>query len=113
MTWPMRAGAFAETLAQFFRTLRQLRQTFEQRAKIKSSANGENRQFRPGFYVRKNPLGALTVVAGCGRFVQQVMRNFRAFRSCRLGRADIESAIELRRIARDNLTVELFCERDA
>src|SRR5258708_18284301 len=97
MTWPVLAGAFAETLAQFFRTLRQLRQTFEQRAKIKSSANGKNRQFSAGFYVRKNPLGAFTVVAGRGTFVglqdgQQVMRNFRAFRPCRLGTPHIESA---------------------
>ena len=47
VTRPVRAGGFAETLAQFFRTLRQLRQTFEQRAKIQSCTSGNDRQFAP------------------------------------------------------------------
>ena len=47
MTWPMRAGAFAETLAQFFRTLRQIRQTFQKRAKVQSRTSSNDRQFAP------------------------------------------------------------------
>ena len=44
MAGGMLMDARAKALAQFFRTLRDIRKAFEQRAQVQSGAHGEDRQ---------------------------------------------------------------------
>src|SRR5258708_914614 len=104
-------NARAQSLAQFFRALRNVRKTLEQRAQIQSRADGEYRQSFPLPEIFQNAQGPLAVAPrGCvilwAKNVNQMMRNAAAFGGARFCSANIKTAIELRRIAGYNFSAE-------
>jgi len=110
--------ALPQSLAKFLGALRDIREAFEERAQIQSRADGENREARAVAQTVEDREGHLPVAACRGRVlraehINQVMRNAAALGSRRLCRADVEPAIELRRIARDYFAAELFRQPDA
>src|SRR5712671_6529213 len=101
----------AYALAQFFRALRIVRKTFEERVQIQSCAYGKYRQVSAFAQVFQNLQGELAVASSGGivpwpKNVDQMVRNAAAFGEAGLGRANIKAAIELRRIARYNFPAE-------
>src|SRR5882762_11529310 len=118
MAGRVRFNARAQPLAQFFRALRNVRETFEQRAQIQSGAGGEYRQPIPLPQAVQNSQGQLAVSAR-GRFflraknIHQVMRNTAAFGGTGFCGANIKAAIELRRIADHNFPAEPLRELHA
>src|SRR5260370_15374944 len=111
MAGRMLFGTGTEALAQFFRALRNVCTTFEERAQIQSCADGKYRQVSAFAQVFQNLQGELPVASSRGivpwpKNVDQMMRNATAFGEAGLCRANIKAAIELRRIARYNLPAE-------
>src|SRR5260370_15427465 len=111
-------NARAKPLAQCFRALRNVRETFEQRAQIQSRAGGEYRQPFPLPQAVQHRQRQLAVAAR-GRFflraknIHQVMRNAAAFGGARFCSANIKATIELRRIADHNFPAEPLREFNA
>src|SRR5205807_1802068 len=98
-------NARAQPLAQFFRALRNVRKTFEQRAQIQSRAGSEYWQPFPLPQTVQHGQRQLAVSAR-GRFflraknIQQVMRNAAAFGGAWSSRANTNAASQPGRMAR-------------
>src|SRR5437016_7056952 len=104
-------NARAQPLAQFFRALRNVCETFEQRAQIQSRAGGEYRRELPLPQAAQNRQRGLAISARGRLFlraedIHQVMRNATAFGGRGFCSANIKPAIELRRIAGHNFSAE-------
>src|SRR5467141_2139608 len=111
----MLLNACTEALAQFFRALRNVRKTLEQRAQIQSRADGKYGQALAMPEVIQNLQSQLAVASrGCillwPENVDQMMRNAAAFGVAGLRGANIKAAIELRGIAGDHFPAELLRE---
>ncbi len=107
--------ARAQALAQFFRALRNVRKTFEQRAQIQSRADGEYGQPFPLPETVEHGQRQLAISARGGFFlraknIHQVMRNAAALRGAGFCGANIKAAIELRRIAGHHFSAKLLRE---
>src|SRR5260370_24240408 len=97
-------NARAQPLAQFFRALRNVRETLKQRAQIQSRADGEYRQAFASPEVFQNAQSPLAVPPRSGvillaKYVNQMMRNAAALEGATLCGVNITTTIELRRIA--------------
>src|SRR5579859_1291605 len=111
----VRRRMFSKPVAQFLGPLRQLRQSLQQRAQVQPRANRENGKPSSRLQIGKNDFRAFTVIASRGSFVRvkhidQVMRNSCAFADSWFGGTNVEAAIQLRRIAGDNLSAEFLRE---
>src|ERR1700687_1052902 len=118
MAGRMFLNACAEPLAQFFRALRNVRETLEQRAQIQSCPDGEYGQAFALPQVFQNLQSQLAVASrGClilgPKNVDQMVWNAAAFGWSGLCGANIKAAIELRRIAGHNFPAELLRELHA
>jgi hypothetical protein len=107
-----------QSLSKLFRALRNVGQPFEQRTQVETRADCENWEARAATQVGESRERHLPVAARRGRFlraehIHQVMRNSVAFGNRGFGRADVEPAIELRRIACDYFPAELFSQPNA
>ncbi len=105
--------AVPQSFAKFFRALRDVREAFQQGAQIQTSANGENREARAAAQVGEDAERHLPIASRRCCFlrtehIKQVMRHAVAHGTCRLSRANIEPAIELRGITRDYFAAKLF-----
>src|SRR5215467_6604108 len=111
-------GRCAESLANFFRALRQIGQTFNQCPKIEPGADGEDGQARTPFDVGKSRQGLLAIAAGGRSFsriknVEQMVWYVLALRRRWLRRSDIKAAIKLRGIAGNDFAAELLREKNS
>src|SRR5450631_4893053 len=97
----MIGDAGPQSLAQFFRSLRNIGQAFQERAQIKTRAHRKHRnaastpqviEYRDGHL----PVSAGSRVFGRSKNIDQVVRNSVALGEARLRRADIEAFVELR-----------------
>src|SRR4029077_11225400 len=95
--------ACTQSRSQFFGALRHIRQSFEQRAQIQPCPDGENRQPAAMAQVPQHSQRHLAVYAsrccltGC-QSVDEMMWDAAALRYSRLGSADVEPTVKLRRI---------------
>src|ERR1700674_3350142 len=107
----MLSSACAEPLAQFFRALRNVRKTLEQRTQIQSCADGEYWQAFALPQVFQNLQSQLAIASrGCivprPKDVDQVMRDATSIGGAWFCSANIKAAIKLRRIASHDFSAE-------
>jgi len=119
-------GAAAQAVAKFFGARGGVGEAFEEGAKVESCAGGEDGEFRAAAEIVEGEEGVAAVVAGGENFVgldevDEVVRDVFLVaryichaRACRrdLRGADVEMAIDLRRIADENFAVETLGEFD-
>jgi hypothetical protein len=97
----MTCGACAQSLTKFLRALWQVSKTIEQRTQVQTCPNSENRQAPAPPQVLQNGQRYLSIPTGScffrwAQYIEQVVRDSMPLGLIRLGRADIEAAIELR-----------------
>jgi hypothetical protein len=93
-------------------------QPLKQRAQIKTSTHGENREAPALPQTGENRERHLTISSRCRCFfwaehINQVVRNSVPLARCRFSRANIEAAKELRGIACDHFATKLLSEPNA
>ena len=109
--------AAPQTLAQFFRARGGVGEAFEERAEVKSCAGGEDGQFGAAAEIVEREECVAAVVARGENFVgldevDEVMRDAVPIAPRDLCGADVEVAIDLRRIADEDFAVEAAGEFD-
>jgi len=107
----------AQTLAQFFRARGCVGEAFEESAEVESCAGGEDGQLVAAAEIVEREERVAAVVAGGEDFVgldevDEVMRDALPFAPRDLRGADVEVAIDLRRIADEDFAVEALGEFD-
>jgi len=107
----------AQTLAQFFRPRGSVGEAFEERAEVESCAGGNDRQLVAAAEIVERKERVAAVVAGGENFVgldevDEMMRNFLLVARENFRGADVEVAIDLRRIADEDFAFEALGEFD-
>jgi hypothetical protein len=111
MTRRMILDAGAQSCAQLIRPLRNIRQSFQQSAQVKPTTNRKDRNTAAPAQVIEDRDGHLPISSSGGVFarrqnVDQVMRNSPAFGAGRFHGTDVETFVELGRIASYNFPAE-------
>ena len=109
--------AASQTLAQFFRARGSVGEAFEERAEVESCAGGNDRQLVAAAEIVERDERVTAVVAGGENFVRldeidEVMCDALPVAARDLRGADVEVAIDLRRIADEDFAVEAAGEFD-
>jgi hypothetical protein len=110
--------AAPQTLAQFFRTRGSVGEAFEEGAEVESCTGGEDGQLVATAKIVEREERVAAIVAGGENFVgldeiDEVMCDALPIALGNLGGADVEVAIDLRRIADEDFAVEALGEFDA
>jgi len=105
-----------QAIAQLFRALRAGEQSFEESSQIKPGASAHDRQPASRRNLTHNLPGHPRIFTGRNRgrgihAIEQVVRNFGARRSARLGRTDLEITVHGYRIAVDYLAAGFAGDR--